>query len=223
MMRKWLTTVGIAAGLFLSSAPVAAQSCAGFTDVDAGSSFCPNVTWLKNRGITLGCAPGLYCPTDAVSRLAMAVFLNRTGDVATPKSFESYGSASGGVSILGDGMRLMSGGAGQVVDYSRRVQVTGVCSVRVTDAAVVTLDIPISTDLGATWEGVNGIKANATSAIASGLQANHTVSITVQGQRTIPPGATELYAVRVRAIGGPGDSNDVRCTMHGIVVALPAP
>ncbi len=120
-------------------------------------------------------------------------------------------------------MRLMSGGAGQAVDYSRRVQVTGVCSVRVTDAATVTLDIPISTDLGLTWEGVTGIKANVASAIASGLQPNHMVSITVQGQRTIPPGATEFYAVRVRAIGGPGDSNDVRCTMHGIVAPLPAP
>jgi hypothetical protein len=31
-----------------------ALPCAGFTDVDDTSPFCVNVTWLKNRRITLG-------------------------------------------------------------------------------------------------------------------------------------------------------------------------
>ena len=46
--------------------------------------FCANVVWIKNRNITLGCAPGLYCPNDNVSRLTMAAFLNRLGDAVLP-------------------------------------------------------------------------------------------------------------------------------------------
>ena len=33
---------------------------------------------LADRGITTGCAPGLYCPTDVVRRKQMAVFLLKT-------------------------------------------------------------------------------------------------------------------------------------------------
>jgi hypothetical protein len=64
----------------------AAQSCAGFTDVAAASAFCPNVEWMKNRGITIGCTSStLYCPNDFVTRLSMAVFMNRLGKALTPE------------------------------------------------------------------------------------------------------------------------------------------
>ena len=40
----------------------------------------------KNRAITTGCtSTTLYCPTDNVSRLAMAAFMNRLGDALTPE------------------------------------------------------------------------------------------------------------------------------------------
>ena len=63
-----------------------AQDCVGFTDVPAASPFCPNVEWMKNRGITIGCtSTTLYCPTDVVTRLSMAVFMNRLGKALTPE------------------------------------------------------------------------------------------------------------------------------------------
>lgn len=70
---------------------VQAAPCAGFTDVEETSGFCPNVTWIKNRGITLGCATTVgnqsgphYCPNDPVSRLSMAAFLHRVGTALLP-------------------------------------------------------------------------------------------------------------------------------------------
>ena len=65
-----------------------AAPCAGFTDVDDTSPFCGNVTFLRNRGVTLGCntAGTLYCPGDPVSRLAMAAFMNRLADALFPLS-----------------------------------------------------------------------------------------------------------------------------------------
>lgn len=81
--------------------PVLAAPCAGFTDVDdtspAHAPFCANVEWIRNRGITLGCAPGLYCPDDPVTRLQMAAFLNRLGNVV----FQQGGNAFGATAVLG--------------------------------------------------------------------------------------------------------------------------
>ena len=79
MLRKALLAV-----LACIALPASAAPCAGFTDVDTSSPFCVNVEWIKNRGITLGCGGTLYCPNDPVTRLAMAAFLSRLGDVVLP-------------------------------------------------------------------------------------------------------------------------------------------
>ena len=92
--RRFVVLTGLLA--LASAAPrVAAQSCADFTDVPAADAFCPNVTWLKNRGITLGCTATAYCPNELVSRLSMAAFMNRLGDIVTPTvySIETSGAS----------------------------------------------------------------------------------------------------------------------------------
>lgn len=69
--------------LLPAAAPVHAQ-CAGFSDVPLGG-FCNNVTWMKNRQVTLGCEDGtVYCPNQSVTRLQMALFMNRVGNTMTP-------------------------------------------------------------------------------------------------------------------------------------------
>ena len=84
-MIKWLAVPAVALALSLASTAAQAAPCAGFTDVDDTSPFCGNVTWLKNRGITLGCtSTTLFCPGDFVSRLQMAAFMNRLGDSLFP-------------------------------------------------------------------------------------------------------------------------------------------
>jgi len=74
------------ASAFILVVPVTAQAapCVGFTDVDDTSPFCVNVAWLKNRGVTLGCTATLYCPNDPVTRLQMAIFMNRLADSLFP-------------------------------------------------------------------------------------------------------------------------------------------
>jgi hypothetical protein len=51
-----------------------------FTDVPASSPFCRWIEELARRGVTGGCAPQRFCPTDPVSREQMAVFVLRTLD-----------------------------------------------------------------------------------------------------------------------------------------------
>jgi hypothetical protein len=53
-----------------------------FADVPAASPFCPFVEELSRRGVVGGCAAGSYCPTAAVTREQMAVFVLRTLDPA---------------------------------------------------------------------------------------------------------------------------------------------
>jgi streptogramin lyase len=46
-----------------------------FSDVPCSSGFSPWIEELVRRGVTAGCAPGLYCPGNPVTRAQMAVFL----------------------------------------------------------------------------------------------------------------------------------------------------
>ena len=49
-----------------------------FTDVPADSFAAAWIEDLAARGITAGCGDGMYCPTDAIRRSQMAVFLLKT-------------------------------------------------------------------------------------------------------------------------------------------------
>jgi hypothetical protein len=48
-----------------------------FTDVPTTNPFFPHIQKLMDLGITNGCATGLFCPTDTVSRWQMAIFMVR--------------------------------------------------------------------------------------------------------------------------------------------------
>jgi hypothetical protein len=58
--------------------PPACGATPMFTDVPVSSPFCRWVEELARRGVTSGCATGLYCPATAVTRDQMAVFVLRT-------------------------------------------------------------------------------------------------------------------------------------------------
>jgi hypothetical protein len=49
-----------------------------FADVPETSPFCRFIEELSRRGVVSGCGGGNYCPTDAVTREQMAVFVLRT-------------------------------------------------------------------------------------------------------------------------------------------------
>jgi len=97
--RRCLQIALLATCVFPTAGAVAAP-CQGFTDVLSTNSFCPNVAWLRNREITLGCSsPTLFCPAQAVNRLSMAAFLNRLGNVLSPKHYGASESAATDLAI----------------------------------------------------------------------------------------------------------------------------
>jgi hypothetical protein len=59
----------------LSYSCAAASPNVHFIDVPASSPFCKHVHFLWAKGIVSGCSATHYCPTQAVTRDAMAKFL----------------------------------------------------------------------------------------------------------------------------------------------------
>lgn len=75
-MRRIATLLSVVA-LALASAPIPALSISGtFTD-DDGSVHEPDIQAIAEAGITQGCGPNLYCPSEVVTREQMASFLVR--------------------------------------------------------------------------------------------------------------------------------------------------
>lgn len=60
-----------------------------FTD-DNGSIFEPDVDKLATAGVTLGCAPGLFCPNGLVTRGEMAAFLSRILKLPNPGDVDLF-------------------------------------------------------------------------------------------------------------------------------------
>jgi hypothetical protein len=81
-------------GYALTPQTVVLAHCGEFGDVVAGDPFCANVAWIRNRGVTLGCEPGTFCGSLAVTRLALSAFFNRLGEALTPRLVKSEQVAS---------------------------------------------------------------------------------------------------------------------------------
>jgi len=141
----------ILAGAFALVVPAAAQAapCAGFTDVEDTSAFCPNVEWMKNRAITLGCAAGLFCPSDPVIRLSMSAFMNRLGTTLTPQVVLQEGGYA--ATDLDTSPVVCQTAPIAVTGYPRSVNARGNVLLRATGSFSANLNLVLSSDNGATW------------------------------------------------------------------------
>ncbi len=81
-----------------------------FSDVAPADVGCPGIHYIYSKQVTVGCAPGLFCPNDLTSRWQMAVFLSRAmlgPGVPIPTSgtvpgVGAYSCTSGGTSLFSD-------------------------------------------------------------------------------------------------------------------------
>ncbi len=201
------------------TSPALAAPCAGFTDVDDTHAFCPNVDWLKNRAITLGCtSTTLFCPDAPVTRLSMAAFMNRLGIALTPAVL--YREATGGPldldappTVVCDTVALPA------ATYPRTASAGAVLNAQlaspIANPAAVGIKVLQSTDNGGTWTPVNALPASA-----GGFKtwANATVW---KADLPLAPATSYRYGLRIeRAIGfGTGDLAAWSCQIKVVVTS----
>jgi hypothetical protein len=122
MPRRWWSRLLLGGIVLAALLAPAAWANHQFSDVPTASPHHADISAIASVGITGGCAPGLYCPTQAVQRDQMASFIRRglprtgssgtTADVTLTGSFAdiaqdsittggSAGGGSGFVVLLG--------------------------------------------------------------------------------------------------------------------------
>lgn len=136
--------------LLVAALPAKAQQCAGFDDITQFNGFCTNVQWMKNRGVTLGCTTTSFCPDNPVIRLQMAAFMNRVGNVLTPR-VESVEASGGAVDLSTDNFLCQTGNIATAT-YNREVHADAAFSFTSTGPGLLQLSVFASLDGGATWQ-----------------------------------------------------------------------
>ncbi len=198
---KWCRMAAVAAFVLLA-APAMAQNCAGFTDtVDDGiapGAFCPNVQWVKNRNITLGCTlTTLYCPNSNVTRLQMAAFMNRLGAALTPVELGTVANDSMvPISLEPPGQVRCQSGAFAVTNYPRRAVFNNKANLFQATARVdVLAEAVFSTDSGVSWTAV--LDSQTFQTLNGGGSPPDDVSTYQLGYHDLIVGSTYIFGVRV--------------------------
>jgi len=206
MKRTWLRT-GIAAVGVLVLASAGAFASHLFSDVPTSpASTHDSVSWMFTRAITTGCAPGLYCPTAAVDRAQMAIFMNRLGKALSPVHLFVEGS-TGAFDLDAPSLRVCSTGDFTPTFPMRAVFIGGVSLVASGPFGAL-LDSVFSTDGGTTWGFLTGIFMR-TGASAAGEWAHGTR----QGILNLNAGTPYRFAIELLRESGTADPTASRCEL----------
>jgi hypothetical protein len=180
--------------------------CTPFTDVDQASPFCPNVQWMKNRGVTIGCTTTtVYCPNDPTTRLQMAVFMNRLGNVLTETpTVVEQGSAGGNP----DANSVVCQTANMAAaNYERHVRLDGLLMGLGDGTNQIAVEAVASVDNGANW-------ISLTAPAAFGTVAGRWANVRVNADRDVAPTEVVRYGLRLSRISGTTSFSESRCALR---------
>lgn len=208
-MRNFAVTLATLA--LVASHAAHGAPCAGFSDVDAASAFCPNVEWIKNRGVTNGCNAGVYCPSDPVSRLTMAAFMNRLGTALSPQKL-TVDTLLGAVD-LDASPTICQTQDFAVTGFPRRAYLDLALAAFAPGSVDVAADLVASTNGGVSWTQLTAV-ANRGSVAANqwGSFANLATSDLAVGQSV-------RFGVRVSRVSGTADLSGSRCNLRVVIVS----
>jgi hypothetical protein len=217
MIKRIVAVAGAAAVLSFAATSASAAPCAGFTDVDTASTFCPSVEWIKNRGITLGCTSStLYCPGDTVTRLSMAAFFNRLGTALTPV-FLSGQTAVGPTDITNPVAACQTSDYA-VVGFPRTAVIDSWINIYGPNGPMdVQAYLIYSTNGGTTWTGING--SDKYQAVYSGATPPNDVTLPTGGILSLSVGATYRFGVALVRADGTGTSLSIYCGQRVQVIS----
>lgn len=170
--------------------PAAAQT-GGFRDVAPRYVHAPGIEELVDAGITKGCGDGSrYCPTDPVTRGAMASFLSRSGA-------QAYGGTSATTLLAGTGN---VNGVPVTLDVTAAGEKGGTQHAVLHGSVTVTAD-EANTDCPCEVEAyiyrARGSVVGPRSFATLGGEEGASVSLSVGWATTMATAATEQYRIAV--------------------------
>ncbi len=195
-VRKAVAAAIVAGGLV---ATIASASHL-FADVPNSAIYHDAVDWIADRLVTTGCATGLYCPDDAVTRAQMALFMQRLGNALTPTVL------TGSANVLTGAFQPLSGEAvycqtgSYTPAFTRRVVVHSAFGFHTTAGFSFEVE-PVSSIDGVNWNALSGQPGRGGK--ASAMQA-HSAGATDVGTRLLAAGVTYRFGTRVRIVDGAG-------------------
>jgi hypothetical protein len=208
-MMRTVTCLGVFALSLIIAPSAGAAPCAGFPDVDDTSQFCPNVEWLKNRQVTLGCGTGGYCPNDPVTRLSMSAFLQRLGVALIPFTLGQVDLPGAIGPTLANATVVCGGIVNQMApaSYARTARGHATFMFKSSGSADVAVEIVESTD------GTNWTTASPAQTASADDQKWATVAVLLP-PRPLAPNLDYQYGLRITRKAGSattGNPSEHRC------------
>ena len=212
-MRRKFAAFAFAVIGSLASTQVHALACTvdPFSDVLAGNPNCSSVEWLKNRAVTLGCGGSLYCPADFVTRIQMALFMQRLADAVVQQPVFAN-LAPGALSLTAQSTaNPLCTAIVALVGWPRTLVVNGQGSFRMVSAqGEVGLQILYTLDGNTN----NWLVATPNAQVAS-ADSTSWGSVSNSAVIQVPAGAPVKLGVGVLTASGSANVADSRCTLTG--------
>ena len=207
--RRRSTRLFLVAGALAIALVPAAWANHQFTDVPTASPHHNDISTIARVGVTGGCGPGLYCPTQAVQRDQMASFVARTLRALTPvfRTAGSGASGTGMVDIDTNPVLCQTGSFTSAVATTARVDSWVSLEAAASSLMAFTVNSAFSFDGGATWNTLpSGFAARSSADLAGAW--GHANSSTLL---LLDPGATVKFGVLVGRQAGTTDASNGSC------------
>jgi S-layer family protein len=201
MRRKTIVLIGGVA-ILLSALAVYANHI--FSDVPPGAIYHNQVEWIFNRGVTSGCAPGLYCPDANVTRAQMAIFMRNLGVALTP----TFVSGEADLNLVDlDASPVVCMTASYTPTFPQIARADSWAAFTSTTAGGYSFGVrnAVSTDGGVTWTEFDGQFARAGATGSEWTYGSNTAFL------DLIPGTAYLFGVQTFRAAGTVDPTDGRC------------
>ncbi len=199
---RWIIAALVVAA-FLLGASVSTFGSHLFSDVPTLASYHDAVSWLVTRGVTLGCAAGLYCPNDFVTRAQMALFMNRLGKALSPTHI--WLEQQGGALDLTTSPFICQTAA-FTPTFPMRAMLVGAVSLRSNAAFSARVDSSASINGGVTWFALPSLMW-----MRAGASTGEWDTATRWGLLAMNAGTSYRFAIQLLTDTGATSVTDWRC------------
>jgi hypothetical protein len=206
--RLWRVALAVCVAASVAGTAATGLASHQFSDVPTSAIYHAAVEWLANRGVTLGCATGLYCPSATVSRGQMALFMQRLGAALTPTFVTQTGGSTSGLDL--DGTPVVCASAPYTPTFPQTALLYASASASTTSSDMTYRIRPvISTNSGASWSHTTPGTSVSTRTIGVGGGGGPTVqyAMSIQGVAVLAAGTSYRFGMRFSRVTT--DSNDI--------------